>query len=195
MYSNYTLESSVFSVILDNSVIPDHIDSVVEFNITHRTVWYQLLNKMLLIVTAACSQEMVKPQCVHSITLAGKELVSLLILGLTRLVCYSDGSYKPFWSQAGCEQLNSTDTYTTCRCNHLTHFAVLFDARGATTEVIFLIRKRWAIFLFLLQISPAHETALKVITYVGVAVSLPCLLITVVCFLVLKYVVGLIVLS
>lgn len=40
VYSNYTLESSVFSVVLGNLVIPDDVDSVVEFNITHRTVGY-----------------------------------------------------------------------------------------------------------------------------------------------------------
>ncbi|XP_065912743.1 adhesion G protein-coupled receptor E3-like isoform X2 [Dysidea avara] len=131
--SNYTLESSVFSVTLGDLVIPADADSVVEFNITHRTP-------------------------------GNGEAPVCAFYNLS-----SDGNYKPFWSQAGCEQLNSTDMYTICRCNHLTHFAVLFDTSGTSSKI-----------------STAHETALKVITYVGVAVSLPCLLVTVVCFLVLK---------
>ena len=45
----------MFSVTLGDLVIPADADSVVEFNITHRTVRYQLLHNLLLfiIITAA----------------------------------------------------------------------------------------------------------------------------------------------
>lgn len=31
--------------------------------------------------------------------------------------------------------IETTDGYTICSCNHLTHFAVLFDARGTSSRV------------------------------------------------------------
>ncbi|XP_073251890.1 adhesion G-protein coupled receptor D1-like [Porites lutea] len=58
------------------------------------------------------------------------------------------------WSSKGCSVVNRTKTEITCTCNHLTNFAVLMHV-GADNEV------------------PAdHKVALKVITYVGCALSL-----------------------
>jgi adhesion G protein-coupled receptor L1 len=31
------------------------------------------------------------------------------------------------WSQQGCETIGSNDTHTSCKCNHLTNFAILMD--------------------------------------------------------------------
>ena len=31
--------------------------------------------------------------------------------------------------------IETTDRYTMCSCNHLTHFGVLFDARGTSSKV------------------------------------------------------------
>ena len=31
--------------------------------------------------------------------------------------------------------IETTDGYTVCSCNHLTHFGVLFDARGTSSRV------------------------------------------------------------
>ena len=42
---------------------------------------------------------------------------------------------QPFWSIDGCHVMSTTDRYTICSCNHLTHFAVLFDARGTSSKV------------------------------------------------------------
>ncbi|XP_073251652.1 adhesion G-protein coupled receptor D1-like [Porites lutea] len=58
------------------------------------------------------------------------------------------------WSSKGCSVVNRTKTEITCTCNHLTNFAVLMHV-GVDNEV------------------PAdHKVALKVITYVGCALSL-----------------------
>lgn len=32
------------------------------------------------------------------------------------------------WSSEGCELTHSNDTHTSCRCNHLTHFAILMSS-------------------------------------------------------------------
>ena len=54
-----------------------------------------------------------------------------------------------------------------CRCNHLTNFAILLDVSGKGTP------KEAAL-------------ALSIVTYIGCAISLLCLLITLVTFAVFK---------
>ena len=57
---------------------------------------------------------------------------------------------------------------TVCKCNHLTHFAILLSARP-------------------LQISPQKILSLQIIGYIGVSVSLVAMAATVFVFLFLKY--------
>ncbi|CAH3181497.1 unnamed protein product [Porites lobata] len=65
-------------------------------------------------------------------------------------------NFNGFWSSKGCSVVNRTKTEITCTCNHLTNFAVLMHV-GADNE----------------RLVPAdHKVALKVITYVGCALSL-----------------------
>ncbi|CAH3182936.1 unnamed protein product [Porites lobata] len=72
-----------------------------------------------------------------------------------------------YWSSKGCSVVNRTKTEITCTCNHLTNFAVLMHV-GVDNEV------------------PAdHKVALKVITYVGCALSLVGEALTAVAFFVL----------
>ncbi|XP_067892443.1 adhesion G protein-coupled receptor L4 isoform X1 [Heterodontus francisci] len=68
---------------------------------------------------------------------------------------YSILSMEGQWATEGCETLHFNTTHTTCRCNHLTHFAVLMSST---------------------QISDVlHNNILKRITQLGIIVSLICL--------------------
>ncbi|KAM4889340.1 putative adhesion G protein-coupled receptor E4P [Thomomys bottae] len=55
------------------------------------------------------------------------------------------------WSTEGCSRMRSNDSYTTCKCSHLSSFAVL------------------------MALAPKEDAALSVITYVGLSLSLLCL--------------------
>ena len=43
------------------------------------------------------------------------------------------------WSDEGCQVSERKQEYTECSCNHLTHFAVLFDFGGASAEVMMFV--------------------------------------------------------
>ena len=60
-----------------------------------------------------------------------------------------------------------TNSIQKCRCNHLTNFAILLDVTGKGTP-------------------PEAATALSIITYIGCAISLLFLLITLITFAVFK---------
>ncbi|KAM4546237.1 adhesion G-protein coupled receptor G4 isoform 2-T2 [Fundulus diaphanus] len=68
------------------------------------------------------------------------------------------------WDDHGCRKYNSTPDYTTCLCDHLTHFGVLLDVSRT-------------------QLDPVHEQILTIITYVGCGVSSLFLGVTVVTYL------------
>ncbi|KAJ7374621.1 hypothetical protein OS493_004960 [Desmophyllum pertusum] len=57
------------------------------------------------------------------------------------------------WSKKGCRVINCTSTWTHCSCDHLTNFAVLMQVKEQ-------------------KISVKHQVALKLITYIGCALSL-----------------------
>uniref|UniRef100_G3TI00 Adhesion G protein-coupled receptor E4P n=1 Tax=Loxodonta africana TaxID=9785 RepID=G3TI00_LOXAF len=63
------------------------------------------------------------------------------------------------WSMKGCSHVKSNDSHTTCQCFHLSSFAVL------------------------LALTPKDDLALAVITYVGLSLSLLCLLLAALTFL------------
>ncbi|XP_076025220.1 adhesion G-protein coupled receptor G4 [Genypterus blacodes] len=56
------------------------------------------------------------------------------------------------WDGYGCRKHNSSSNYTTCLCDHLTHFGVLLDVSRT-------------------QVDPANEQILTIITYAGCGVS------------------------
>ena len=60
-----------------------------------------------------------------------------------------------------------TSSIQKCRCNHLTSFAILLDVTGKGTP-------------------PEAATALSIITYVGCAISLVCLLMTLITFAIFR---------
>ena len=74
--------------------------------------------------------------------------------------------YPGRWSDGGCET-NFNSTMTVCKCNHLTHFAILLSARP-------------------LDLSPAKTLALQITGYIGVSISLVAMAATVFIFLFLE---------
>uniref|UniRef100_A0A3P8THV7 Adhesion G protein-coupled receptor G4b n=1 Tax=Amphiprion percula TaxID=161767 RepID=A0A3P8THV7_AMPPE len=56
------------------------------------------------------------------------------------------------WDDRGCRKYNSSSEYTTCLCDHLTHFGVLLDVSRT-------------------QVDPVNEQILTIITYLGCGVS------------------------
>ncbi|XP_043916853.1 adhesion G protein-coupled receptor L3 isoform X3 [Protopterus annectens] len=77
---------------------------------------------------------------------------------------YSKRTMTGYWSTQGCRLLTTNKTHTTCSCNHLTNFAVLM----AHVEVQHL--------------DTVHDLLLDVITWVGILLSLVCLLICIFTF-------------
>jgi latrophilin and seven transmembrane domain-containing 1 len=71
------------------------------------------------------------------------------------------------WSKKGCETtFNSTSTV--CRCNHLTHFAILLSAQPLS------------------DLSQPQTLALQITGYIGVSVSLVAMAATIFVFVFLK---------
>ncbi|XP_063271668.1 adhesion G-protein coupled receptor D1 isoform X3 [Prinia subflava] len=78
---------------------------------------------------------------------------------------YSNGT--GVWSDEGCVRESGDLNYSVCLCNHLTNFAILMQVVP-------------------LKLTREHQVALSSITYVGCAVSILCLAITLVTFAVLS---------
>ncbi|XP_030635324.1 adhesion G protein-coupled receptor L3 [Chanos chanos] len=77
---------------------------------------------------------------------------------------YSKRTMTGFWSTQDCRLLGTNRTHTTCSCTHLTNFAVLM----AHVEVK--------------SADPVHDMLLDVITWVGILLSLVCLLLCIFTF-------------
>ncbi|XP_022614463.1 adhesion G protein-coupled receptor L3 [Seriola dumerili] len=73
---------------------------------------------------------------------------------------YSKRTMTGYWSTQDCRLLGTNRTHTTCSCTHLTNFAVLM----AHVDVK--------------NTAPVHDMLLDVITWVGILLSLVCLLIS-----------------
>ncbi|KAK7863093.1 hypothetical protein R5R35_004918 [Gryllus longicercus] len=67
------------------------------------------------------------------------------------------------WSDEGCRVEQTNHTHTLCQCNHLTNFAVLMDVHAT-------------------YLTPSHQMALQIITYIGCIISVVCLVLTIVTF-------------
>uniref|UniRef100_A0A7N8XC74 Adhesion G protein-coupled receptor L3 n=1 Tax=Mastacembelus armatus TaxID=205130 RepID=A0A7N8XC74_9TELE len=72
---------------------------------------------------------------------------------------YNKRTMTGYWSTQDCRLLGTNKTHTTCSCTHLTNFAVLM----AHVDV---------------KVDPVHDMLLDVITWVGILLSLVCLLIS-----------------
>ncbi|XP_007448631.1 PREDICTED: latrophilin-2-like [Lipotes vexillifer] len=77
---------------------------------------------------------------------------------------YSERTMMGYWSTQGCKLVDTNKTRTTCACSHLTNFAILM----AHWEIEYK--------------DGVHELLLKVITWVGIVISLVCLAICIFTF-------------
>nr|XP_027202423.1 latrophilin Cirl-like isoform X3 [Dermatophagoides pteronyssinus] len=73
------------------------------------------------------------------------------------------------WSTAGCETISTNRTHTSCRCNHLTNFAVLMDITNVPMDA-------------------NDEYVLRMITRIGCSISIIALAITLLTLSVYRYV-------
>ncbi|KAK6055091.1 Latrophilin/CL-1-like GPS domain protein, partial [Cooperia oncophora] len=69
------------------------------------------------------------------------------------------------WSTSGCALQSHNSTHTVCACNHMTHFAVLMDYVGH-------------------EISSTDNQLLTFLTYAGCTLSIVCLTLTFLCFVI-----------
>lgn len=82
---------------------------------------------------------------------------------------YNKETYEGKWSTHGCVTVLSNETHTKCRCNHLTHFAVLMDIYNNQNKI------------------PAdHRFILTSLTIVCSAVSCICIILTLLAFRYIK---------
>ncbi|XP_052242522.1 adhesion G protein-coupled receptor L3-like [Dreissena polymorpha] len=85
-----------------------------------------------------------------------------------RFLQFEGGRNKSYWSDTGCRVVSFNVNFTTCECDHLTNFAVLMSP--------------------FVQ-ADSNSIALRIVSIVGVSVSVICLLVTVVVHLMVwKYV-------
>ncbi|XP_063284041.1 adhesion G protein-coupled receptor L4 [Pelobates fuscus] len=77
---------------------------------------------------------------------------------------YAPESMQGEWSTEGCEVLSTNSSHTTCKCNHLTHFAILMTSSSHAQMT-------------------AHQSTLTRITQLGIIISLICLSLCIFTFL------------
>ncbi|XP_041084297.1 adhesion G-protein coupled receptor D1-like isoform X3 [Polyodon spathula] len=126
----------------------------------------------------------VEPPPALSVNLSGTPLITIVLTHVLSLEQYSLASnssnnvflYCAFldyssgsgvWSNEGCVRAEGNLTFSTCLCNHLTNFAILMQVVP-------------------LELSPVNQVALSTITYIGCAISIFCLAITIVTFAILS---------
>lgn len=68
------------------------------------------------------------------------------------------------WSSSGCTLLSHDEKSSKCQCDHLTHFALLMDVAG-------------------MELSPLDYSLLTLATRIGCGISIGCLLLSFLCFL------------
>ena len=73
------------------------------------------------------------------------------------------------WSDRGCRLINFEAGRAKCHCDHMTNFAVLFSASGPKTH------------------EKEHAMALSIISYVGCAISLAGLSLTLITYSMFRY--------
>ncbi|ESN98450.1 hypothetical protein HELRODRAFT_84528, partial [Helobdella robusta] len=82
----------------------------------------------------------------------------------------SDGLKGGEWMNDGCHLVSSNLTHTTCNCKHLTNFALLINVVPYDAY----------------KLSPTHETALKVLTFIGCTISIITLALSFIIFSLVK---------
>ena len=82
-------------------------------------------------------------------------VIMIMIMIMTMIVIMFSGGLGN-WSEEGCKFVEMSEGRVQCRCNHMTHFAVLFSVHGPEVKAL----------------EKHHLKALTIISYVGCAISL-----------------------
>ncbi|XP_060590681.1 adhesion G protein-coupled receptor L3-like isoform X2 [Ruditapes philippinarum] len=75
------------------------------------------------------------------------------------------------WSQEGCSLKENNNSHVTCQCDHLTNFAILMDVHST-------------------KVADVHSIVLSYITYVGIIISIICLVMSWITFVCLRSIQG-----
>uniref|UniRef100_A0A4W5L8X1 Adhesion G protein-coupled receptor D1 n=1 Tax=Hucho hucho TaxID=62062 RepID=A0A4W5L8X1_9TELE len=122
----------------------------------------------------------VEPSPALSVNLSGSPLIKIVLTHILQgqalnqsnkvyLYCaFLDYSSKEgVWSNEGCVRSEGNMSFSVCLCNHLTNFAILMQVVP-------------------MELSKPHQVALSTISYIGCAISIFCLTITLVTFAILS---------
>lgn len=99
---------------------------------------------------------------------------------------FGNGSWIDDSVSTKCISTSNDQTSVICSSTHLTSFAVLVDVTGAlgvNSVMEFYRIKTHHALIYLQKISTDEQYALEVVSYVGCTISITCLIITVVFFL------------
>ena len=104
---------------------------------------------------------------------------------------FGNGSWIDNSVSTKCISTSGNQTSVICASTHLTSFAVLVDVTGAlgVNTVMVVIMSILMMLSYLQKVSTDEQYALKIVSYVGCAVSIICLIITVVFFLLQRYII------
>ncbi|TKC38787.1 hypothetical protein EI555_007146 [Monodon monoceros] len=96
----------------------------------------------------------------------------------------SDSNRRGYWATSGCQTLGSGNGSTTCQCNHLSSFAILMAHYDVEVSRPGAIRKSPQVARL------ASDWKLALITKVGLSLSLVCLLLCILTFLLVQPIQG-----
>ena len=88
-----------------------------------------------------------------------------------------------------CVSTSNNRTSVMCESTHLTSFAVLVDVTGAlgVTDITITAQNMLCFPIIIQKVSTDIQFALEVVSYIGCAISIVCLLITMIFFLLQGY--------
>ena len=95
------------------------------------------------------------------------------------------------WSTSGCQLVYSNSTHSVCECNHFSNFAVLMDINNQEVSLnlffyFFIFSNILLTFVTFLQIFVFKSPFIQSFIYFGCIISLICLVITLLAFLVFE---------
>uniref|UniRef100_A0A674CAW3 Adhesion G protein-coupled receptor D1 n=1 Tax=Salmo trutta TaxID=8032 RepID=A0A674CAW3_SALTR len=155
------------------------------FSLPNKTIPQDTANNLTQIQVASFLISLkVEPSPALSVNLSGSPLIKIVLTHILNryqqgqalnqsnkvfLYCaFLDYSSKEgVWSNEGCVRSEGNMSYSVCLCNHLTNFAILMQVVP-------------------MELSKTHQVALSTISYIGCAISIFCLTITLMTFAILS---------
>uniref|UniRef100_K7FM54 Uncharacterized protein n=1 Tax=Pelodiscus sinensis TaxID=13735 RepID=K7FM54_PELSI len=144
-------------------IVYDQLESVLKDSVSDQSLTGAdrldevTLNSNVVSVTVGERRNLSRP---FNFTLEHKQVTPPKNNKETVCVFWDVVSDKGTWSTEGCEPLSANNTHTTCACNHMSSFAVLMARHVSQNDVV-----------------------LSIITHVGLSISLLCLFLAILTFL------------